>query len=178
MKLNGNNLNSPAGQSRESAGLLAQLARVFQFGSRVTRRRGQAGFSLEEVIMSMGITALIVAGAARAHVAAAMRAEWSACSFAASNSAMQRVEQIRSARWDTLATPVLDQLVSSNFPPQIVTLEVPSIGTNVVYATNFTSVSVLSLDPPMRVVRTDCVWRFSDRGLFTNSTVVYRGPDQ
>lgn len=128
--------------------------------------------------MSMGITALIVAGAARAHVGAAMRAEWSTCSFAAQNASMQRAEQVRAARWDTLASPVVDQVVSSNFPPQVVTLEVPSISTNVMRATNFTSIAVLSLDPPMRVIRTDCVWRFAERGLFTNSSVVYRGPDQ
>lgn len=168
MKLPGATSSVPV--SSNPSGFLARLGHA--------RRHGQAGFSLQEVIMSMGITALIVAGAARAHVAAAMRAEWAACSFAAHNASMQRAEQVRSARWDTLASPAVDQMVSSNYPPQVTTLEVPSIGTNVVYATNFTSISVLSLDPPMRVVRTDCVWRFSERGLFTNSTVVYRGPDQ
>lgn len=143
-----------------------------------SRRRGQAGFSLQEVVMSMGLTAVIVAGAARAHVAAAARAEWSSCSFAAQNSAMQRAEQVRAARWDNLANPPVDQVTSANYLPQVIALEVPSIGANLVYATNFTTISVLSLDPPVRAVRTDCVWRSPAGGTFTNSHLVYRTPDQ
>jgi hypothetical protein len=30
----------------------------------------------------------------------------------------------------------------------------------------------------LKQIRVDCVWRFMSRGLFTNTTLTYRAPDQ
>jgi hypothetical protein len=56
-------------------------------------------------------------------------------------------------------------------------LDVPVTGTPV-YATNYVSISTVSVNPPLRELRTDCVWRLNERGPFTNSIVTLRAPDQ
>ena len=46
------------------------------------------------------------------------------------------------------------------------------------YATNYTTVSDISVDPPLRMIQVDCVWRFMGGRLFTNTVITYRAPDQ
>ena len=99
--------------------------------------------------------------------------------LAANNLAMQRIEQTRACKWDTQASPVIDELVSANFPPVIELLDVPVVGTNETYATNFTTITEVSQNPPLKLIRADCVWTLEMNGqLFTNSFHVYRSPDQ
>ena len=53
---------------------------------------------------------------------------------------------------------------------------------NIIYATNYISIVTVSTVPPVRELRADCVWRFLNgarsRGLFTNTVVTLRAPDQ
>lgn len=135
------------------------------------------GLTLTEVIVSVGIGALVFGGIILAYVQSATRAEWSALSFAAQSLAWQRLEQTRAAKWDTQAAPPVDQVVASNFPPQVGVLDVPISGTNIFYATSYVKISMVSTNPPLKMVVAEAVWAFKGR-LYTNSVITYRGPDQ
>jgi len=141
-------------------------------------QRRRHGFTLAEVVISAAIAAVSIGGIMYGYVMSAQRAEWSAYAIAAQSLAMQRVEQTRSARWDMSATPTVNELVGANFPPQICVLDIPISGTNVVFATNFTTLTALSASPPLVSIQVDCVWRWSvGNRLFTNTVVTYRTTD-
>ena len=118
-------------------------------------------------------TACIVAG----YLFSTTILEHSGESLAANALAAQRLEQTRAAKWDLSQFPPVDELVATNFPPQVAVLDIPRTGNNVTYATNFTQLSVVSINPPVKAIQVDCVWRFMDRGLRTNTIVSYRRPD-
>ena len=136
------------------------------------------GFSLEEVVMSIAITAITIGSVATGYVNTAQRAEWSAMSAAAQNLTSQRIEQVRAAHWDTQASPGVDEVVQANFPVQIQALDLPVAGTNTSYATNTTTITTVSVNPPVKMIRVDCTWSFMNRGVFTNTSIVYRSADQ
>ena len=140
--------------------------------------RFRKGFSIPEVFTSLAILGITVGGAISGYVVAVERSQWSACSLAANTLALQRVEQARAAKWDTLVNTPVDELVTLNFPTVIQPLDLPSSGTNYVYATNLTTITTVSTSPPMRMVRVDCVWPMAAHGVFTNTMIVYRTPDQ
>lgn len=135
-------------------------------------------FTLVEALASMFILGLMVTGIVAGFTQSHRTAEWSAYSLAAQSLAMQPIEQARAAKWDpTKAVPV-DELVASNFPVRVFVLDVPASGTNRALATNRISIRTVSDDPPLREIAVECTWRFMDRGLFTNSVLTYRAPDQ
>jgi type II secretory pathway pseudopilin PulG len=136
------------------------------------------GFTLVEVVMSTALASLMLGGVVYGYLLAAQRAEWAAYSLAAQSLASMRVEQARSTKWDPMAWPPADELQTANFPTSVEVLDIPVSGTNLVYATNYTTISTVSAAPPLRMIRVDCVWRFYRRGLYTNTVVTYRGPDQ
>lgn len=142
------------------------------------RRRTLAAFSLPEVLVAIAITGIGLSGIIYGYVSTSTRGEWSAYSLAAHSLAMQRMEQTRACKWDQQAWPIVDELVSSNFPMQVNILDIPISGSNVVYATNFTVIRSISTNPAVKLIKVDCVWRFMQRGLFTNTLVTYRAPDQ
>ncbi len=135
-------------------------------------------FSLAEVVISTAIGAMGLVGILYGYMMSSQRAEWSAYSLAANSLAMQRVEQTRAAKWDIQAWPVVDELVAANFPVQINILDIPIKGSNIVYATNITAITTISANPPLKMIRVDCVWKFLSRGSFSNTIVTYRAPDQ
>jgi prepilin-type N-terminal cleavage/methylation domain-containing protein len=141
-------------------------------------KRAKRGFTLMEVAIASGISGLMIGGIIFGYVQSTNRAEWSAYSLAAQSLAMQRLEQARAAGWDELAFPKVDELVAANFGPKWEVLDIPRAGTNVVRATNYTTITQISVTPPLRMVRVDCVWPFFRRGLFTNTVVTYRSPAQ
>ena len=134
------------------------------------------GFTLAEVVVAIGIMALLLQGLIFGYVASARRAEWTAHSLAAQSLASQGAEQARAAKWDPQAWPIVDELPPTNLVV-VETLVLPVTG-KPEYATNFVRITTVSSDPPVRQIRTDCVWRFVDRGLYTNTTVMLRAPDQ
>ena len=143
-------------------------------------RRGttrQSAFTLAEVVVAAAIAALTVAGVIQGHLQSQQRADWSGNSLAAQALAVQRIEQTRAARWDTEAG--VDQVITNNFPMQILTLDLPMSGTNMVLATNFTTITAISATAPMlKMIRVDCVWRWNRTGrLMTNTVATYRAPD-
>ena len=149
-----------------------------KLSSKHSRLGAPQGGSLVEVIFSLGIATLTIAGSVNGYVLSANRAEWSAYSLAAHSLAMQRLEQVRAAKWDTAAYPAVDQIVQSNFGPQTNILDVPISCSNIVYAVSRTTMSDISANPPLKLVRVDTVWNFMNRGIFTNTVTTYRAPDQ
>jgi prepilin-type N-terminal cleavage/methylation domain-containing protein len=139
----------------------------------------QRGFTLVEVVTATAISALTMAATIYGYGLTTRRAEWAGYSLAAQSLAMQGLEQARAAKWDPWSSNTnSDLLKSTNFPPQIKTLDLPISGTNVVYATNFWTISTISTNPNLRMIRVDCVWKFRNKGPFTNTTVTYRASDQ
>ena len=125
----------------------------------------------------MGISVICISGVMYGYVTAAKRAEWSAYSQAAEDIAIQRMEQTRSCAWTYGG---VDMVITNNFTnlTQITNvLDVLSAGSNVVWATNFLSITTLSTNPPVKMIKVSCVWRFMNNKLFTNTVVTYRCPD-
>lgn len=134
--------------------------------------------TLVEVVMSIAVAMVAVSGSINGYVFSVTQAECSAYSLAAQSLANQGLEQVRAAKWDTAATPPVDMIVGGNFPPVVNILDVPISGTNIVYATNYTTITQVSSTPPYKMVQVDCVWRFMNRRTFTNTVISYRAPDQ
>jgi hypothetical protein len=139
-------------------------------------RHSVHGTTLTEVIISIAVTALAIGGIVSGYVFSLDRAEWSARSAAAQVFTAQRIEQTRAARWDTMAG--IDEVVTANFPVEVLPLNMPMTSIGGVMATNITTITLLSDNPPLKVVRVDCLWSFSSRGPFTNTLITYRSPDQ
>ena len=176
--LNHNETNAtaqPAGRSL-LARFVARLApRPLSSGGRRARRRC-AGFTLEEVVVSMAISAITIGGVATGYVTTTKRAEWSNFSAAAQSAALQQIEQVRAAKWEPLALPAADELISANFPVTTVKLDLPGASGTVAYVTNRTTITSLSVNPPVKMIRVDSSWSFMARGPFTNSVTTFRSP--
>ena len=141
----------------------------------------KAGFTLAEVVVAVALITLTFAVVVYGYLRTADRAEWSSYSLAAQSLAMQGVEQVRAAKWDPQAWPVVDELGVTNLV-QEEPLDVPVVSEPVM-ATNYISVTTVSVNPPLRQLRADCVWALRSRpariaGPFTNTAVTLRAPDQ
>ena len=139
-------------------------------------RSAQTGFTLMEVVLSLTIMALVFHGILKAYTMAGQRAEWSAHSLAAQSLAMQQVEAMRAAKWDPQAWPIVDEGGLTNFRSTDI-LDVP-VGRLPYFATNVVAVTTVTVNPPLRQIRADCIWQFKPRGLFTNTVITLRAPDQ
>jgi len=140
-----------------------------------TRARRRA-FTLTEVVISTAIAALTIAGIMYGYVMSARRAEWSGYSLAAHSAAVQMLERTRAAKWDPAADPVVDKLVATEFPDEVVLMDLPVVGTNAVYATNKITITTVSTNPPVKMIRVDCTWKLSGTKVYTNTIVAYRSP--
>ena len=174
MKIRFNNDETSAAASPASRSFLGRLLGRFSPRRRAARRCG--GFTLEEVVVSMGISALTIGGVATGYVTTSQRAEWSTYSAAAQSAALQQIEQVRAAKWDPLALPATDELVSANFPVATVKLDLPGASGTAAYVTNRTTITSLSVNPALKMVRVDSSWSFMARGPFTNSVTTFRSP--
>ena len=139
-----------------------------------------SGFTLAEVVVAIAIATLSFGGVIYGYVLSTDRAHWSAYSLAAQSLAMQGVEQVRAAKWDPKAWPAVDELGITNYT-ELDVMDVPVSGQPVL-ATNYISVTLVSLDPPLRQLRADCVWSLASgrrtRGPFTNTVITLRTADQ
>jgi len=153
------------------------------------RRHGSAGFTLVEVLISVVIFTMVISGVIYGYVQANRMAEWSAMSLAASSFASQGAEQARAADWRPWDWPTtngpgtMDELPLTNYM-QVDFMDVPSKGApnaadSAFWMTNYVRVTAYSANPPLRQIRSDCVWTFPPSGKrITNTVIVLRGPDQ
>lgn len=142
------------------------------------RNPAEAGLTLAEVLVALAISCMAVAAIVGGYIFSTASAEKAALSLAANGKAMQRLEETRSAKWDTAVWPQVDELVSTNFPDEVINLDVSRSGAAQVFATNMTSITQLSSNPPLRQIRVDCVWQFKGSRLQTNTIETCRAPDQ
>ncbi|HLX71040.1 MAG TPA: type II secretion system protein [Verrucomicrobiae bacterium] len=148
------------------------------------RKRG-AAFTLAEVVVSVAILASVMAGLIYGYIQINYRAQLSSMSLAAQSLAAQSVEQARAAKWDVHSqTPGTGPGSSDELPPtnyvQIFTnsIVVPATGKGV-SVTNYVSVTDAYTNPPIRGIRSDCVWRAPFSGKwFTNTVITYRISDE
>ncbi len=140
-----------------------------------------SGFTLIEVVMSVFILMLVFGAIIGGYIQTSYRAEWSGLSLAAQAVGIRQLEAAKCAVWDTQQTPVMDQI--SQLPlVTAVLLDLPVSGTNVVYATNYTTITLLTNNPPysnyMVMVKTVWPFRWSNKVVyFTNTIADYYAPD-
>jgi len=140
--------------------------------------RGRAGMTLVEVVIALALTGLTVGGIVAGYIYCTTAAVKAELYQAASARAMERIEETRSAQWDTSVWPVVDQLVATNFPAEVVSLDMPGSGSGGTSATIATTISQISLSPPIRGIRVDCIWQFRGGAWITNTIETIRAPDQ
>jgi type II secretory pathway pseudopilin PulG len=143
----------------------------------VPAQRRASAFTLIEVVVATAIAVLVMAGMFQGYSIASRQAQFSSFSLAANSMAMQQMESIVAASWvvsGTSKTNIFSPLLTNN---QVNALCVPSSGTNLVYGTNYATVTQLSTNPPYVMVSVSCVWNFMGMGTFTNTVAVLRGPD-
>jgi len=152
-----------------------------------------AAFTLAEVLIATTILALALGGILYGYGAANDLSEWSSMSLAAQSMAAQGMEQARCAQWNSQQYPyasgpgtgdelpvtnVVGGTWSTNYSGTNYAMDVPATGTPF-YATNFITLTTVQIAPPLRMIRSDCVWTFPrSQKIFTNSMVTYRAPDQ
>ena len=143
--------------------------------------RAQAlGMTLAEVVVAMAVASLTVLSLIGGYVSSTVATEKASLSLAANTHALERLEDTHAASWNVSGWPVVDELIDTNFPAKVVILDLSGQGAGVTYATNYTTITQVSLAPQLRRVRVDCVWRFQNRQfsvLFSNTVETLRGPD-
>lgn len=143
-------------------------------------RAQELGMTLAEVVVALSIAGLTVASLVGGYISSTVSAEKASLSLAANTRALERLEDTHGASWNVAASPVVDQLLVTNFPTETVILDLSGQGTGTTYGTNFTTISQVSVTPPLRRIRVDCVWRFQNRQsstLYTNTVETLRAPD-
>jgi type II secretory pathway pseudopilin PulG len=146
---------------------------------------------LIEVLIAFGIFAIVTTGLIYGYTQANRTATWSSWSLAAQSIASQGLERARAAQWNELPSSSYtnginpgDQWPTNSLGPGTpfvdtnCTLDVPSTGQQI-FVTNNIYIWTVSSAPPLRMIRSDCVWRFPLTGqLCTNTAISLRAPDQ
>ena len=134
--------------------------------------------TMVEVIVALAVAGIALAGIISGYIycmTSAMKAELTQAAHA---KALERIEQTRSAVWAPNRGIPQDDLVASNFPKLVATLDLPGAGTNGTQATIRTAIASISSSPAMRLVHVDCIWIFRGNEWVTNSIETIRAPDQ
>jgi len=143
-------------------------------------RARTGAFTLVEVVTSVSIIMLVIATVITVYVTTSYRAEWAGLSLAAQASAVQQLEAAKAAVWDPAQTPVKDEIKQL---PQVtsVLLDLPVAGTNVVYATNYTTITLITNGIYSNyLVKVDAVWPFRWKNqtvYYTNTIAGYYAPE-
>ena len=159
--------------------------------SKPAASKGNAGFTLPEVIMAVVITAVAFGGIIMAYTQSARRAQWSGYSLAAQALAIQQIEVTRSCVWDMAIgknditnLPLINKTFSAGTVRGYTTnyLDLPTTGTNYVRATNYITLTQIQIavGAPVQLIRVDTVWPFTwgkTNRLFTNTICTYIAPD-
>lgn len=138
----------------------------------------QAAMTLLEVVIALAITGVAVAGIINGYTYCTTSSQKAALTLAANARAVARIEETRSAKWDTSSYPVVDHLLTSNFPSKVVTLDLSGSGSGMTTATIHTDISQVSDNPPLKRIRVECIWLFNGIQSVTNTIETIRAPDQ
>lgn len=161
----------------------------------VSRAASSVAFTLVEVLVSLVILALVLAGVCYGYTQANRIAVWTSMSQAAQSYALEGMEQARAAlwnRWDSSAgsdqLPAPTNLVQRDFmdipmkgtPWTSTTTNYGYLQTNYVYITGVTNCSSGPLTTNcLRQITSSVVWTFPRTGQsFTNTVVTLRASDQ
>lgn len=134
--------------------------------------------TLVEVATAMAVASLAIGGIISGYNFCTQGSQRSAQMLAASALALQRLEETRSAVWNTALENPVDQLVQTNFPARVVTLDVSGEGLVTLPATVYTQISQVSSAPPLKRIRVDCVWLYNGKQWLTNTIETCRAPKQ
>ena len=135
--------------------------------------------TLVEVVIAFAIVTVTVGGIITGYNYCLTSSVKDGLYMAANARAMERMEEARSAQWDTSPGSPADYLATSNFPPQVVILDKYAMSSNAVTATLKTQIFTISTKPPVRGIHVDCIWQFQDPNTWiTNSVETCRSPDQ
>jgi len=143
-----------------------------------THQSPKAGFTLAETLVSIMIMGLVFSGVLLGYTRASQRAEWSGLSLAAEALCVRQMEQFRAVKWDTQSLPIYDDTTNIS-TSNVMILDIPISGSNVVYATNtFTIQSFTQAGPSyFKMITAKTTWALNGH-VFTNTLVDYRAPDQ
>ena len=142
------------------------------------RRRLQAGMTLVEVVVAMAITGMAVGGIVNGYHYCTNSSQKAALMLAANARAMELIEATRSAIWAPDRLPAVDQLVDTNFVSKTVTLDLAGSGAATTPATIETEITQVSINPPLKRIRVNCIWQFRGAQWVTNTIETCRAPDQ
>jgi type II secretory pathway pseudopilin PulG len=145
-------------------------------------------FTLPEILIAFVIFGMATAGLIYGYVVANRMAEWSSMSLAAQSIASQGAERARAANWRPRDFPPTDELPVGTGGNAVITnvdfFDIPSKGDPSAadfnfWVTNYVWVSNVSTNPPLRLIRSDSIWKFPLTGkAFTNHIILLRAPDQ
>jgi type II secretory pathway pseudopilin PulG len=139
-----------------------------------------AAFTLVEVVICIFLIMLVFAAIITGYVQTSYRAEWTGYSLAAQASAIQQLEAAKCAVWDPLQATNKDELIQL---PRVtsVLLDLPVTGTNTIYATNYTTITLIQNGIYSNYfVKVDAVWPFrwkNSVAYYTNTIADYYGPE-
>ena len=136
-----------------------------------------SAFTLIEVVVAIAIAVMVMAGMFQGYGIASRQAQFSSYQLAANAMAMQQMESIVAANWVVSGTSVTNIFCSSLTNTQVSALCLPNSATNLVYATNYATVTQISTNPPYLMIQVSCIWSFMGMGVFTNTVAVLRAPD-
>jgi type II secretory pathway pseudopilin PulG len=139
-----------------------------------------AAFTLVEVVISTFIIMLVFGAIIGGYIQSSYRAEWAGLSLAAQAAGVQQLESAKSAVWDPQQTPVQDEIKKLPLVTSTL-LDLPVSGTNTVYATNTTTVTLLQNGIYSNYfVQVNTVWPFRWKNAttyYTNTIAGYYAPD-
>ena len=150
-------------------------------------RNPNAGYSLIEVVVCIAVLAVVMSGLFYGYVQANWSALYSAMSLSAQAYASEGSEQARAADWRPRDYPpatgygTMDELPSGSTITNIDSLDIPgsTSTTHQFNVTNIVTITTASANPPLRQIRSDCIWKYPrENKFYTNTVILLRTSDQ
>ena len=142
-------------------------------------------FTLIETLVAFLVVLVVSSGIIASYIQANRMAQFSSMSLAAQSLAVRGAERMRAAAWDADLFPYTngfgtgDELVGPNsLNGSYTNYVLDASSTNIVWATNYLSVTTNQIVPQVRELRSTVVWKFPLTGQRqTNLIITLRAPD-